>query len=141
MTQPDPASIAPTGPARSGRCECGAVAFTAAKARPTLNICHCTQCRRMGGHLWAATRVMIEDLTFTSDDTLTWFASSDTARRGFCSKCGSSLFYHGKDAPHYGVSAGSFDAPTGFTIGQHIFAADKGDYYEITGDAPVKDAY
>ena len=35
---------------------------------------------------------------------------------------------------------GFFDGATGVAIPSHIFCADKGDYYEITGGLPQADA-
>lgn len=119
-----------------GQCECGGVAFSVTGARPTVTMCHCGQCRRFSGHHWAATNAPFDQVTFTSDATLTWYASSDWAKRGFCSTCGSSLFYRMNDEPGIGIAAGCLDLPTGMTPGKHIFVADKGDYYTIADDAP-----
>lgn len=119
-----------------GRCACGAVAFEVANARDTITFCHCTQCRRTSGHYWASTRAELSDVTFSREDGLTWFASSDTARRGFCKFCGSSLFYQPVGANHLGIAAGCLDLPTQMTPAKHIFTADAGDYYTIPDDAP-----
>lgn len=119
-----------------GRCECGAVAFDVTGARETITFCHCSQCRRTSGHYWAATRADTANLTFRREDGLTWFRSSDQARRGFCKLCGSSLFYQPDGASHIGIAAGCLDLPTGMTPGKHIFTADAGDYYTIPDDAP-----
>jgi len=35
-----------------------------------------------------------------------------------------------------GIALGSFDQPTGANLGQHIFVAEKGDYYEINDGLP-----
>lgn len=115
----------------TGRCECGSVTFEANEVRPTVNFCHCSQCRRTSGHQWAATRADNDKFRLTSSDTLKWYVSSDIAKRGFCSNCGSSLFYQVNDADHIGIAAGCIDAPTGLTGGKHIFTASKGDYYDI----------
>jgi len=71
-------------------------------------------------------------LKITGASNVTWYDSSVKVRRGFCSTCGSSLFF---DPPHLdwiGVAMGAFDGATGVKLGMHIFVADKGDYYEIT---------
>lgn len=120
----------------TGRCECGAVRFRASGARPTVTFCHCSQCRRTSGHHWAATRAPFDQLVFEAAETLTWYASSDWARRGFCSACGSSLFYRVNGEDGIGIAAGSLDAPTGLRPGKHIFCASAGDYYTISQDAP-----
>lgn len=120
----------------TGSCLCGGVAFRATGARASALFCHCTMCRKTSGHYWAATRAPVAGLTFTSDDTLTWFASSDHARRGFCNRCGASLFYQPQGADHMGIAAGCLDRPTGLAPLKHIFTADAGDYYTIPEDAP-----
>lgn len=119
-----------------GSCLCGAVAFEVQNARPTITICHCKMCRRWSGHLWSATRSAYADLTFLADETLRWFKSSDMAQRGFCSACGTSLFYRENGEDGIGIAAGCLDDPTGMTTGKHIFTAHAGDYYTIADDAP-----
>ncbi len=120
----------------TGRCECGAVRFEVTDARDTITFCHCGQCRRTSGHYWASTRAETADVVFSKEAGLTWYQSSDHARRGFCKLCGSSLFYQPNGADHLGIAAGCLDLPTGMTPGKHIFTADAGDYYTIPADAP-----
>ena len=124
-----------------GRCDCGKVRFTVEGAREAVTICHCGQCRRTSGHLWASTHAPFANVTFQEDDGLTWYASSDWAKRGFCRFCGSSLFYRMNDEDGIGIAAGCLDGPTGFSTGKHIFVADKGDYYAIADDAPQIETY
>jgi hypothetical protein len=73
------------------------------------------------------------------EDKITWFRSSEKARRGFCSVCGSSLFWDPLDRKKHawiGVAMGAFDGPTGAAIRVHIHVADKGDYYDIADGLP-----
>lgn len=102
-----------------------------------MNICHCSQCRRTSGHLWAATRCDVANITFQADATLKWYASSSTAKRGFCSRCGSSLFYKPNDADHMAIAAGCITEPSGLVLQKHIFIKDKGDYYPTPTDADL----
>ncbi|MEJ6391761.1 GFA family protein [Gymnodinialimonas sp. 2305UL16-5] len=121
----------------TGRCECGEVRFRIdGPARDSVTICHCSQCRRSSGHVWASTHAPFAALRFDAEAGLTWYASSDFAKRGFCRFCGSSLFYRLNDEDGIGIAAGCLDVPTGFRVGKHIFVKDKGDYYEITDDTP-----
>jgi hypothetical protein len=120
----------------TGRCECGAVTFEVTGARETVSMCHCSQCRRVSGHHWAATNAPFENLKFTRDDGLVWFTSSEWAKRGFCNQCGSSLFYRMNTEDGIGIAAGCIDEPNGLKPGRHIFTADKGGYYELADDAP-----
>jgi hypothetical protein len=70
------------------------------------------------------------DLSFDREDTLTWF-ELDGSHRGFCSACGSSLFWSRDELGSIAVAAGTLDEPTGLTPLRHVYAADAGDYYEI----------
>jgi hypothetical protein len=65
------------------------------------------------------------------EDKLTWFQSSAKARRGFCSLCGSSLFWDPLFRDWIGIAMGAFDRATDTKLHVHIFVAEKGDYYEI----------
>lgn len=116
----------------TGRCLCGAVTFAGRWGGDALRACHCGQCRRWSGHVWAA--ALTDDLTITG--TPQWFQSSDSARRGFCATCGSSLFWQANGSDHIDVALGCVTAPTGLRLTGHIFVADKGDYYEIDDGLP-----
>ena len=117
-----------------GRCLCGAVRYrVSGELRPVI-ACHCTQCRKTSGHHVAATSAPRDRIDI--DGTVAWFASSETARRGFCPTCGSNLFWDGPGT-HLSIMAGTLDAPTGVSLAGHIFVADKGDYYDIADDLPL----
>jgi hypothetical protein len=122
-----------------GSCECGAVTYELdGPLRPSV-ACHCTQCRKTSGHYWSATQVPNDQFRITKDDGLKWFRSSDVARRGFCTGCGSSLFWQhdGEDATSIGT--GTLDGATGIETAKHIYVADKGDYYELADDLPQRE--
>lgn len=70
-----------------------------------------------------------------ADQTLSWYRSSPSARRGFCGACGSVMFWD-DDSATVGINAGCLDQPTGLTVEKHIFVEDKADYYEIDDAAP-----
>lgn len=116
-----------------GSCLCGGVAFEINGPLRPVVACHCTQCRKQTGHFGAFTACANADLTFTRQDSLAWYRASDVAARGFCKTCGSVLFWKGDGRDYTSIAAGSLDGPTGLALEGHIFCADKGDYYEITG--------
>jgi hypothetical protein len=117
-----------------GSCLCGAVSFETEVALPAPDACHCSQCRKVSGHFWASTEVPNADLKIQGEDKVSWYQSSEKIRRGFCSVCGSALFW---DPSHRdAIAMGAFEAPTGTRLGKHIFVADKGDYYEIGDGLP-----
>lgn len=130
----------------SGACLCGAVAFEATLDRDHADACHCGQCRRWSGNYWASVNVEFASLRFPKGEaSLAWYESSKLVRRGFCRTCGSALFWHAhrhKDYAHrIALAVGALDPPTGVKISEHIFVADKGDYYEIADGLPQKQAY
>jgi len=119
-----------------GRCLCGGVRFEVhGPLRPVI-YCHCTMCRRSGGHFAAATACAREHLRLLSAESLRWFQSSGIARRGFCGTCGSQLFWEPAHRRYISIWAGTLDTPTGLTAGEHIYVGDKGDYYEIRDGLP-----
>lgn len=116
---------------KSGSCLCGAITFhSEGPWRPSV-ACHCTQCRKTSGHFWSASQVPTETLVIHGQEHLTWFQSSQDARRGFCSGCGASLFWEKDGEGMTSVGSGTLDGPTGLTTAKHIYVEDKGDYYAI----------
>lgn len=113
----------------TGSCLCGAIRFTVAGPLADPGACHCTQCRKQSGHVWASGEVAISDVDITGEPR--WYAASTEARRGFCPTCGSFLFWQANGSDQMGVALGAIDGPTGVTGFRHIFTADKGDYYAI----------
>ena len=65
------------------------------------------------------------------EEKVSWYQSSEKARRGFCSTCGSSLFWDPLFRDWIGIAMGSFDGSTGTRLHVHIYVADKGDYHAI----------
>ena len=117
----------------NGSCLCGAVTYTVrGPLRPVIG-CHCVQCRKTSGHFVAATSAPRDAIEIKGE--VTWYTSSETARRGFCAICGSSLFWDGQGA-NLSIHAGTLDTPTGLSLAAHIFAADKGDYYTLDPGLP-----
>lgn len=114
-----------------GSCLCGAVTFEVEGELRDAVACHCSQCRKTSGHYWAASQADNAALTITRDVGLTWFQSSDYARRGFCNTCGASLFWEMAGEGKTSIGAGCIEAPTGIKVKAHIYTKDKGDYYEI----------
>ena len=116
-----------------GGCLCGAVTYTVNGPLRPVVACHCEQCRKTSGHHVAATSANRQDIRIAGE--VTWYRSSDTARRGFCGLCGSNLFWDG-GGENLSIFAGTLDGATGLQTAGHIFVADKGDYYEIADDLP-----
>jgi len=123
----------------TGSCVCKAITFEVASNLGPVEACHCKQCRQWTGHFLASTEVPRAALTIHGAEDLTWYHSSEKVRRGFCCKCGASLFFDPTDKNKHdwiGISMGAFDTPSNTKLALHIFAAEKGDYYEISDGLP-----
>lgn len=120
----------------SGGCLCGRVRYEVSGPLDDVVYCHCEQCRRQSGSWFAATRTNADALTIEGEANLTWFAASDDAKRAFCRHCGSHLFWRRNGSDEVSILAGSLDVPTGLHSREHIFVADKADWYEITDGLP-----
>lgn len=114
-----------------GSCLCGAVKFEVEGDLPGPDGCHCTKCRKHSGHYFVSTDVPRSALTVHGESNVSWFQSSEKARRGFCAICGSSLFWDPIGRDWTGIAMGAFDKPTNTRLAVHIYTADKGDYYDI----------
>jgi hypothetical protein len=125
----------------TGSCLCGVVRFEVNGDLKSPDACHCSKCRKQSGHYWASTNVAREALTLHGEQEVTWYQSSEKVRRGFCSICGSVLFWDPVDHDFIAVGMGAFDIPTGTHLEKHIFVADKGDYYEIADGLPQSERY
>lgn len=125
---------------KTGSCLCGDVRFELRGPLDDVIACHCTQCRKQTGHHWASTHTADADLRFVNRESLRWYRSSGAAQRGFCGRCGSTLFWKLDGSDTTSVCVGAIDGPTGLNLAGHIYVADKGDYYPIAGGEYRKDA-
>jgi hypothetical protein len=121
----------------SGRCLCGAVQFEVRGPLRDVLLCHCAECRRWSGHVFAATSAQKDDLVLLESDALRWIVSPESesnARRGFCAECGSSLFWEAPARDTISIAVGSLDEPTGLQTIGHVYVSQAGDYYELPED-------
>lgn len=78
-----------------GACLCGGVSFSAALPSKWVAHCHCTRCQRAHGAAFVTfvgveeQRVQLRD----PDHLLRWYQAKEGGSRGFCSTCGSPMFF------------------------------------------------
>ena len=125
----------------SASCLCNGVSMTIkGEFRPVIN-CHCIQCMKTHGNYAAYTSVLEENIIFKSKKTLKWFKSSNKAKRGFCKKCGASIFFKRYNSKSVSLSAGLLRNPSKLKTISHIYVKNKRDYYKILDDLPKFDKY
>ena len=93
-------------------CLCGGIQLRTHGYHRDVENCHCIQCMKTHGHYAAYTNVQEQNVKFLKKGTLKWFRSSKRAKRGFCKKCGASLFYKLIGSNNISIAAGMFNRPT-----------------------------
>ena len=119
----------------TGKCMCGAVKFSAVAENTNVTICHCDMCRR-----WSAgpfMEVNCQSVTFNNEENIGRIRSSDWAERGFCTKCGSNLFYHIVESSNYQMAAGLFDDQSEFCMSLQVFTDFIPSFYEFSNDTKM----
>jgi hypothetical protein len=120
----------------SGHCLCGGVQLEG-RGAPKLEICHCSMCRNWHGSPAMAASFDDGVHIVEGGDLIQRYQSSEWAERAFCSKCGTTLYYHLTDSEMiHSSQAGLFDLPAGLEIHEEIFVDEQPDYYRFDTTAP-----
>ena len=116
----------------NGRCLCGAVTVSVKTENPRLRACHCDMCRQHTSGMF----VSVDTLPGTLDvaGPAKSFQSSDWAERGFCSTCGSTLWYGTLHDGMRHLAAGLFDNAAGGEMKLEFFADQCPQGYALKGD-------
>ncbi|MFN0153575.1 MAG: GFA family protein [Gaiella sp.] len=132
-----------TGPRATGGCLCGAVRYEVRGPLRDVMLCHCRECRRWSGHAGTFAATRLEHFVLVEERGLRWFDSPQSdcgAERGFCTECGSALFWRPRTGiPRVSISAGSLDEPTGLTTAGHWYTRQAGDWYALPDDGLPRD--
>jgi len=93
--------------ALEGSCLCEKVKVKIPQTPETFTVCHCISCRKWSGGIAMSVNGG-EKLTFSNDELIGRYQSSDWAERGFCLHCGTNLFFRLKKTDHYFLMLGLF---------------------------------
>jgi len=117
----------------TGHCHCEMVRYTVTGGLRDVINCHCDRCRRITGHFMAATSTTSDQISIDDTGTLRWY-EVDGAKYGFCSQCGSTLFWIPEDDPtHISIAAGTLDPPTNLKTTKAVFVNEASDYHSLDG--------
>lgn len=122
---------------RAGRCLCGAVSYRVRGALRRVLHCHCENCRRLSGNFVAASRAHTVDLSI--DDAGRAFRWHDLgyARYGFCTRCGSTLFYRAADRGDLtSIMVGTLDDASELDLAEVWFADEAQPHHTLPADVP-----
>lgn len=106
-----------------GSCLCGAVQFVVHSFKPGIANCHCSMCRKFTGAAYGTfAAVKRDDLRWQGgEDNITTYQSSETAERGFCKTCGSSIYYRLKDSEEFEIALGTLEDEPDQSIDANIY--------------------
>jgi len=124
-----------------GSCLCEGVKFKTHGLHRDVHNCHCIQCSKTHGNYAAYTSVQKSNINFLKNNTLKWYKSSKRAKRGFCKKCGASLFFKVINSKVIHISAGMFNRPTKLKTTMNIFVKNKADFYKLDNLLPKFNRY
>ena len=117
-----------------GSCLCKAIVFTAKTPSKWCAHCHCSMCRKQHGAGYVTWVGMVSDhvTILDHDNQLTWYESSAGAERGFCGRCGASLFFKSKNwAGELHIALAAFDDPIDREPQAHAFYAAHIDWMPV----------
>ena len=124
-----------------GSCLCKKITFEIKNECRYSVFCHCQMCQASNAEFSSYTKVKKENLNFKSKKTLKWFKSSKKAKRGFCSKCGASIFFKFNKSKNISISAGMFDKSLKVKTTRNIFIKNRLKYYKLDQSLPKFNRY
>lgn len=118
--------MAPEQPtdAITGSCLCGACRYATKAAPINIRACHCRLCQKATGAPFYA-RVLVPRSAVEISGPVDWHPSSEDLRRGFCTRCGSTLFSERRSLDIVGLTHGSLDEPDRYPPTEHIWTSSK----------------
>ncbi|MBS67917.1 MAG: ribulose phosphate epimerase [Pseudomonas sp.] len=122
-----------------GSCLCGTVRYETLTPPKAVSHCHCNQCRKSHGAAFASYgSVSRSDFRIlTGAESITFFTSSASVVRQFCTRCGSSLFWskdHGEYSDWISIALGTLDSAFTSPKRKHIHLASKAPWHEPPAD-------
>jgi hypothetical protein len=118
-----------------GGCLCGACRYDTGAEPINVRACHCRRCQKAtGAPLYARVMVPLDSVSMTGP--VGWFDAGTGIRRGFCTRCGTTLFSERQSANTIGLTMGSLDEPGRFEPTEHIWTSSKQAWLTIDDDQP-----
>lgn len=105
----------------TAQCLCTGVKVSVAEVNPKFTLCHCDQCRTWGGGPFFAVQCGT-DVMFEGREKIREFDSSAWAVRGFCSDCGTHLYYRLKQTDSYNMPMGLFPQVENMVMSMQYFS-------------------
>ena len=126
-----------------GHCVCGVIEITIKEYGNFVYACHCDTCRRMNsGPVLSVDPGPKENIAFTRGEEAITIYQDEEVERGFCSICGSILFWYNPEDNHYCMNAELFNGIINkATFDLELFYDMKPAYYTFTGERKKLDRH
>lgn len=118
-----------------GHCVCGAVDIIIKEYGNFVYTCHCDNCRRINsGPVLSVDPGTGENVVFARGRENVTIYHDEEIERGFCSVCGSNLFWYNPADDHYCMNAELFDEIiTNASFELELYYDMKPGYYSFAG--------
>jgi hypothetical protein len=116
-----------------GSCLCGAVKISTTSINHHVAAYHCSMCRKWGGGALLGVECN-GNVSFSGEENIGVYQSSEWAERGFCKNCGSHLFYRLKENNHYYIPVGIFEDESNLIFDLQVFIEEKPKYYSFANE-------
>jgi hypothetical protein len=121
--------------AYEGGCLCGAVRYVAEGEPINERICHCRVCQKAIGAAFNA-RLLFRGSGVTLRGRFKTFQSSPDLKRGFCGRCGTTVFSARESTKMIAITAGSLDQPERFRPSMHFWTSSQQPWVELDDGLP-----
>lgn len=119
----------------TGGCLCGEVRYAAQGEPINVRVCHCRLCQRAIGAAFNARALYAVDKVSVSGPVGTAH-SSEGLKRGFCTRCGTTIFSKREALGIMGLTSGSMDDSSGFVPSDHIWVSSKQPWLKLDDGLP-----
>jgi hypothetical protein len=118
-----------------GGCLCGASRYVAHGDPINVRVCHCRLCQKAIGAAFNA-RVLFASNAVTLTGPIGRINSSADLTRGFCTRCGTTLFSERGSIGAVGLTLGSLDDPDAIKPTEHIWTSSKQTWLKLDDGLP-----
>ncbi len=120
----------------TGGCLCGAIRYESDVPPYLVGYCYCKMCQKGVGNLFGTAAFFRHENFRYVKGTPVWYTSQG-AKRGFCSQCGSPIAFQRLDAAdHCSIWLGTFDQPETYKPQAHWHTESKIPWVNIGTDLP-----
>ncbi|HET7793030.1 MAG TPA: GFA family protein [Rhizobacter sp.] len=123
----------------TANCLCEGIKFRITGTLASIQVCHCSQCRRAQGTPFATNLPVARDAFHLDSgaELLTEYESSPGKKRAFCSRCGSPVYSRRDEIPEtLRIRAGLLNEPLPVRPVAHFCTASKANWWPIEDGLP-----